>query len=144
VQIILNNNIGKMIHDHEIATAFSFYHEIQAIFEAIYRGAAYGMKIRFPHALVMTFLFRRDISLRRKIMAIMKLTMSHMWSLAKFAGVYKVRKQTLSQTTSMLTLVLRKVTIVLDHSSDAEIYKYQDAPARILSSRDERSILGLL
>lgn len=39
-------------------------------------GAVYGAKIRFPHALVMTMLFR-DGSLESKIKAIFKLTYQH-------------------------------------------------------------------
>ena len=44
--------------------------EIEAILAAILSGAKYGFKIRFPHALLMTFLFRRDLPLEKKIQMI--------------------------------------------------------------------------
>ena len=34
------------------------YHDILSIIKGCRNGAVYGAKIRFPHALVMTFLFR--------------------------------------------------------------------------------------
>jgi hypothetical protein len=36
------------------------YHDILSIIKGFRNGAVYGAKIRFPHALVMTFLFRND------------------------------------------------------------------------------------
>jgi hypothetical protein len=78
--------------DAGLMVAFSAWHELQAICESVFNGAQYGMKIRFPHALVMTFLFRREVPLRRKLETIFRMTFQHMWSLAKFAGVYKVRQ----------------------------------------------------
>ena len=69
----------------------NFLLEIEAIITAILSGAQYGFKIRFPHAVLMTFLFRRDLSLQKKITTIITLTLNHSYSLAKFAGVYKVR-----------------------------------------------------
>ena len=35
--------------------------ELKSIAAALIGGARYGAKIRLPHALVMTFLFRRDL-----------------------------------------------------------------------------------
>jgi peroxisomal membrane protein 4 len=35
------------------------YHDILSIIKGFRNGAVYGAKIRFPHALVMTLLFRR-------------------------------------------------------------------------------------
>jgi hypothetical protein len=65
--------------------------EIIAIMTSIYSGAQYGLKVRLPHALLMTFLFRKDLSLKKKIQTIVTLTWHHSYSLAKFAGIYKVR-----------------------------------------------------
>jgi len=48
----------------------------------------YGAKIRFPHALVMTFLFR-DGLLKDKLRYILKATVQHASNLAKFSFVYK-------------------------------------------------------
>ena len=66
-------------------------HEIEAILAATISGAKYGFKIRFPHAFLMTFLFRRDISFEQKVETIVRLTWNHVYSLAKFVGIYKVR-----------------------------------------------------
>jgi hypothetical protein len=68
--------------------------EIIAIMTSIYSGAQYGLKVRLPHALLMTFLFRKDLSLKKKIQTIVTLTWHHSYSLAKFAGIYKVRFKT--------------------------------------------------
>jgi peroxisomal membrane protein 4 len=35
-------------------------HDVLAILKGLRNGLVYGAKIRFPHALVMTFLFRDD------------------------------------------------------------------------------------
>ena len=64
--------------------------EIQAILDAVVGGARYGFKIRVPHALVMTALFRRDLSSTEKIRSILKLAMEHAGNLAMFAAIYKV------------------------------------------------------
>lgn len=65
--------------------------EAQAILAAVVGGARYGIKIRIPHALVMTVLFRRDLSGREKIRSVLKLAMEHASNLAMFAAIYKVR-----------------------------------------------------
>ena len=49
---------------------------------------SYGAKIRAPHALVMTFLFRSG-SLREKLRAILQATYTHSWNLARFVFLYK-------------------------------------------------------
>ena len=41
--------------------------EIAAIVGALVGGAKYGVKIRTPHALVMTVLFRNDLDAKQKI-----------------------------------------------------------------------------
>ena len=63
--------------------------EISAIIGATISGAKYGVKIRLPHALVMTFLFRKG-TLEEKIRIIVKSTLEHSRNLASFATVYKV------------------------------------------------------
>lgn len=65
------------------------FSEILAIQRAITLGCKYGIKIRFPHAFVMTYLFRRGLSLREKMRLVTKLTASHALNLSMFAGVYK-------------------------------------------------------
>ncbi|NWZ24319.1 PXMP4 protein, partial [Asarcornis scutulata] len=51
-------------------------------------GAVYGAKIRAPHALVMTFLFRSG-SLREKLKSIAQATYTHSRNLAYFVFTYK-------------------------------------------------------
>lgn len=64
-------------------------HELQSIVSALVGGARYGVKIRLPHALVMTVLFRRDLSSKDKLKNIVKLAYQHASSLAAFAAIYK-------------------------------------------------------
>lgn len=61
---------------------------LQAILRGIRNGAHYGAKIRAPHALVMTVLFRGG-SIRGMAEAIAKLTWEHSKNLAAFVGLYK-------------------------------------------------------
>lgn len=68
----------------------SLWDEVQAIVAAVVGGARYGVKIRIPHALVMTVLFRRDLTSKEKIRSVLKLTMEHASNLAMFAAIYKV------------------------------------------------------
>jgi peroxisomal membrane protein 4 len=67
--------------------------EIQAIIAALVGGARYGVKVRLPHALVMTVLFRRDLTSKQKIESVLKLAFEHGSNLAAFAAIYKVRWQ---------------------------------------------------
>lgn len=56
--------------------------------QAARNGAVYGAKIRFPHALVMTFLFGRGTP-REKLRFILTATRNHSLNLMKFASLYK-------------------------------------------------------
>lgn len=49
---------------------------------------SYGVKIRLPHALVMTFLFHEG-SLREKLLYILRATFQHAKNLAFFVTIYK-------------------------------------------------------
>lgn len=71
-------------------TATKMAEEIKAIVSAAVGGARYGVKIRLPHALVMTMLFRQDQPISKKIATILKLSRDHAISLASFAAIYKV------------------------------------------------------
>lgn len=51
-------------------------------------GISYGVKIRFPHALVMTFMFA-DGSLQEKLRKIIKLTYTHARNLCVYVTLYK-------------------------------------------------------
>lgn len=64
--------------------------ELTAVVSALIGGAKYGVKIRLPHALVMTFLFRKDLSATQKIRTVLRLVFEHASNLAGFATIYKV------------------------------------------------------
>lgn len=68
---------------------FLLFEELQAIFLSLIGGARYGIKIRLPHAVVMTLLFRRDVSAYKKLQSIVKLVAEHATNLAAFACIYK-------------------------------------------------------
>ncbi|KXS19720.1 putative peroxisomal membrane protein [Gonapodya prolifera JEL478] len=59
-----------------------------AILKGFRSGAVYGAKIRFPHALVMTFLFR-DGPIEDKVRFILRATFQHARNLAFFATIWK-------------------------------------------------------
>lgn len=64
--------------------------EIQEIFNAMVGGARFGIKIRLPHAFVMTILFRHDLTPKQKLQSILRLALEHASNLAAFATLYKV------------------------------------------------------
>lgn len=64
--------------------------ELNAIFSACIGGMRYGVKIRFPHALVMTLLFaKKNTTAKQRIMMILSATYEHSKNLATFATIYK-------------------------------------------------------
>jgi peroxisomal membrane protein 4 len=77
-----------------MAPDHSWMEEIHAIVAALAGGARYGFKIRVPHALVMTMLFRRDLPASEKIRSVVRLALEHATKLAAFATIYKVRTNT--------------------------------------------------
>ncbi|KAJ2237852.1 hypothetical protein GGF40_000456 [Coemansia sp. RSA 1286] len=64
------------------------YHDVLSIVKGFRNGVVYGTKIRFPHALVMTLLFRTG-SAQDKLKAILKATKAHARGLALFVTTYK-------------------------------------------------------
>ncbi|KAF2238016.1 mitochondrial carrier [Viridothelium virens] len=64
------------------------YKDLLALLKGLRNGAVYGTKVRFPHALVMVFLFRTG-TLREKARIIFKATRQHARNLALFALTYK-------------------------------------------------------
>ncbi|KAF4551033.1 Hypothetical protein D9617_15g043870 [Elsinoe fawcettii] len=64
------------------------YHAPLTLVKAIRNGIVYGTKIRFPHALVMVFLFRSG-TFREKALQVFKATRQHASNLARFALIYK-------------------------------------------------------
>ncbi|KAI9709329.1 MAG: hypothetical protein M1820_003449 [Bogoriella megaspora] len=73
------------------------YKDVLALLKSIRNGAVYGTKVRFPHALVMVFLFRSG-TLREKLHLIFKATRQHARNLALFALTYKSSLLLLRQT----------------------------------------------
>ncbi|KAI2473626.1 peroxisomal membrane protein 4 [Annulohypoxylon bovei var. microspora] len=65
------------------------YHDVLAIVKGARNGAVYGAKVRFPHALVMVFLFRPG-TLRQKASLVFRATRTHAQNLARFALIYKL------------------------------------------------------
>ncbi|KAF8467738.1 Tim17/Tim22/Tim23/Pmp24 family-domain-containing protein [Kalaharituber pfeilii] len=63
-------------------------HDFLAILKGLRNGLVYGAKIRFPHALVMTVLFR-DGTFREKLTSILSATRQHAFNLASFVTIYK-------------------------------------------------------
>ena len=66
------------------------WQEIQAVLAGAVGGARYGVKIRAPHALLMTFLFNKELSTQEKLQKIIRLCSQHAGNLAKFAIIYKI------------------------------------------------------
>jgi peroxisomal membrane protein 4 len=64
------------------------YKDVLSIVKGFRNGLVYGAKIRFPHALVMTFLFR-DGTLKEKADIILNATKTHARNLAFFVTIYK-------------------------------------------------------
>jgi peroxisomal membrane protein 4 len=73
------------------------YHDFFTVVKGFRNGIVYGAKIRFPHALVMTFLFGRGTP-REKLAFILRATKSHALNLGTFTPLYK-----------FLTIALRRI-----------------------------------
>ncbi|KAK2740372.1 hypothetical protein FQN57_006112 [Myotisia sp. PD_48] len=71
-ELVLNPNLAPLL----------------AILKSARNGAVYGAKVRFPHALVITFLFRSG-SFKTKVLAVINATRQHARNLAYFATIYK-------------------------------------------------------
>ncbi len=79
-------NVGNL---HTNSSTTSAWDEVAAILSGLIGGGRYGLKIRIPHAFVMTFLFGNKLSFRRKLQVIAKLAAEHSINLASFACLYK-------------------------------------------------------
>ncbi|KAK9353773.1 Tim17/Tim22/Tim23/Pmp24 family-domain-containing protein [Lipomyces doorenjongii] len=73
------------------------YHDVLGILKGLRNGAIYGSKVRFAHALVMTFLFRNG-SFKDKMVLIVKATREHARNLATFVFIYKSTLYVLKST----------------------------------------------
>jgi hypothetical protein len=65
------------------------YHDVLSLVKGMRSGIVYGSKIRFPHALVMVFLFRSG-TFRQKCYLVFKATRTHARNLALYCLVYKI------------------------------------------------------
>ena len=70
-------------------SSITLWEEVAVILSALIGGGRYGLKIRLPHATIMTFLFGSKLSFHEKIKTIVKLATEHATNLAAFACVYK-------------------------------------------------------
>lgn len=64
------------------------YHDILSILKGARNGLVYGVKVRFPHALIMSLIFHRT-PLRTRLQFVFKATKQHALNLAKFVTIYK-------------------------------------------------------
>lgn len=64
------------------------FHEYLAILKGARNGFVYGVKVRFPHALVMSILFGRG-SWQSRAQMIFRATKQHAFNLTKFVTIYK-------------------------------------------------------
>ncbi|KAH7022890.1 Tim17/Tim22/Tim23/Pmp24 family-domain-containing protein [Ilyonectria destructans] len=78
----IKNALEQIIRDPQ-------YHDLLSILKTARNGAVYGTKVRFPHALVMIFLFRSG-TFRHKCALVLRATRHHASNLARFAVIYKL------------------------------------------------------
>ncbi|TFK20158.1 peroxisomal protein [Coprinopsis marcescibilis] len=64
------------------------FHDYLAILKGARNGFVYGVKVRFPHALVMSILFGRG-DWQTRARSIYRATKQHAFNLAKFVTIYK-------------------------------------------------------
>ena len=77
----MSSSLEAILHDPR-------FHDYLAILKGARNGFVYGVKVRFPHALIMAILFGRgDWSQRARM--IFKATKQHATNLAKFVTIYK-------------------------------------------------------
>lgn len=82
------------------------FDECTQILTSMIAGARYGIKIRLPHAAVMTVLFRKDMDAKEKLQNVIQLTLEHATNLAAFATIYK----TILATLKWLSVLVRNRT----------------------------------
>jgi hypothetical protein len=84
------NKIGQILENYspEFLSNPSF-HDFLSIVKGARNGAVYGAKIRFPHALVMTLLFRSQKSFAEKARLVSTATFHHSRNLCFFVTIYK-------------------------------------------------------
>lgn len=83
------------------------YHDLFTVLKGARNGMVYGAKIRFPHALVMTFLFGRGTPMQ-KMQYVIKATRQHSFNLTKFVSLYK-----------LITILLRNTNAGKERAQDS-------------------------
>ncbi|OCH96635.1 peroxisomal membrane protein 4 [Obba rivulosa] len=91
------------------ALANPAYHDYLAVLKGARNGFVYGVKVRFPHALIMAILFGRG-DWKTRLRTIVRATKQHALNLAKFVSLYKA-----------LLLVQKKVNGGKERSADTFI-----------------------
>jgi len=86
---IINEETILSTNNDTSTSSITLWEEVAVILSALVGGGRYGLKIRLPHATVMTFLFGSKLSFHEKIKTIAKLATEHATNLAAFACVYK-------------------------------------------------------
>ncbi|CAJ0959316.1 unnamed protein product, partial [Mesorhabditis belari] len=81
-----------------LLSKYRHHHWLLAALKGLRNGIVYGCKVRFPHALVMVFLFQEGTILQ-KFQTILRLTKTHATNLAKFVFSYKLIKGGLEKFT---------------------------------------------
>lgn len=76
--------------------------ELLSVLKSMRNGVHYGTKIRFAHSLVMSLLYKRNVSMWQRLSSILKITRSHGFVLASFALVYKTMLLVLKWYNSIL------------------------------------------
>ncbi|EIW86420.1 peroxisomal membrane protein 4 [Coniophora puteana RWD-64-598 SS2] len=84
-------------------------HDYLSILKGARNGFVYGVKVRFPHALIMAILFGRG-DWKSRLETIYKATRQHATNLAKFVAIYK-----------MLLLLQKKINGGKERSADTFI-----------------------
>lgn len=94
--------IINTVPSHSLNRSIGIVNVIIDILNGFKRGLIYGTKIRFPHALIMTFLLKSGSS-QDKIRTVLRLTREHAGRLACYVALYKtilllIRKATMTST----------------------------------------------
>ncbi|KAH7005976.1 Tim17/Tim22/Tim23/Pmp24 family-domain-containing protein [Fusarium venenatum] len=99
---VLKNTLEEIVKNPQ-------YHDLLSLVKTARNGIIYGTKVRFPHALVMVFLFRSgtyaqplpmeptdselmcdELRFREKVKLVLRATRHHATNLARFATIYKL------------------------------------------------------
>lgn len=96
------SDIINTVPSHNLNHSIGIVNVIIDVLNGFKRGLIYGTKIRFPHALIMTFLFKSG-SFQDKMKTVLRLTREHAGRLACYVALYKsilllIRKATMAST----------------------------------------------